>query len=61
QFFLQHGGGKGVTYLNGSALLEPTTLESGDRILLGATELLFRPLVGEDFDWSSHGTSAPAP
>lgn len=55
RFFLQHGGGANLTYLNGAPVLEPAPLRSGDRLRLGDTELLFRPLVGEDFDWRAEG------
>lgn len=61
RFYLQHGGGPGLTYLRGEPLLEPAVLEDGDRIVLGDTELLFRPLVGDDFDWSGAPARAPAP
>lgn len=61
RFYLQHGGGASLTYLRGEPLLEPANLEDGDRIVLGDTELLFRPLVGDDFDWSGPPATAPAP
>ncbi len=54
RFYLQHGGGPNLTYHNGEPVLEPVTLADGDRLRLGDTTLLFRPLVGEDFDWASH-------
>lgn len=50
-FYLQPGDEPHLTYLQGEPLLEPTRLASGDRFVLGATELLFRPLIGKDFDW----------
>jgi hypothetical protein len=61
RFYLQHGGGPNLTYLGDHPVLEPVTLEDGDRITLGETTLLFRALVGEDFDWSGDLASAPAP
>lgn len=51
-FYLQPGEGPALTYLDGEPLLEPRRLASGARFKLGATELLFRPLVGEDFSWT---------
>lgn len=61
RFFLQHGGGASLTYHGDAPVLEPVTLADGDRITLGDTQLLFRALVGDDFDWSETPASAPAP
>lgn len=51
RFFLQHGGGASLTYHDGAPVLEPLEIVDGARIRLGETELLFRTLVGPDFDW----------
>lgn len=51
RFYLQHGGGASLTYHNGAPVLEPVEIVDGARIKLGETELLFRALVGPDFDW----------
>jgi hypothetical protein len=51
RFFLKHGSGKNLTYLNGEAVLEPRALNAYDRILVGGTQLLFLPLCSERFDW----------
>lgn len=51
-FYLQPGDGPALTYLNGAPLLEPQRLTSGARFVLGDTGLLFRPLIGDDFNWS---------
>ncbi len=56
RFHLMHGGGPNLTYRAGEPVLEPVELHDGDRITLGDTHLLFRALVGPDFDWN-----APAP
>lgn len=51
RFYLQHGGGASLTYHNGTPVLEPLEISDGTRIRVGETELLFRALVGPDFDW----------
>ena len=51
RFYLRHGGGASLTYHNGAPVLEPVEIADGARIRLGETELLFRTLVGPDFDW----------
>jgi hypothetical protein len=51
KFYVQHGGGKNLTYLNNAPLLMPTQMFGGEHILLGQTTLRFVPLCGENFDW----------
>ncbi len=51
KFYLQHGGGKNLTYLNDEPVLVPTQLLGNEEILLGETILRFVPLCGETFDW----------
>jgi len=51
KFYLQHGDGKNLTYLNNEPVLMPTQLMGGEQISLGQTVLRFIPLCGEDFDW----------
>lgn len=51
KFYLQHGDGKNLTYLNNEPVLVPTQLTGGEQISLGQTILRFVPLCGEDFDW----------
>lgn len=53
RFFLKHGSGKNLTYLNGEAVLEPRALSAYDRITVGETQLLFLPLCGERFNWDA--------
>lgn len=50
-FFLQHGEGKNLTYLNGDPVLELKTLKAYDRISIGKTELLFVPFCSDKFQW----------
>ncbi len=51
KFYVQHGGGANLTYLNDTPLLETQKLTGGETIELGKTVLKFMPLCGPDFDW----------
>jgi hypothetical protein len=51
KFYLQHGGGRNLTYLGDQAVLTPTEIASGTDILVGATKLRFIALCGPEFDW----------
>ena len=51
KFFLQHGGGRNLTYLGDQTVLTPTEIESGADILIGRTRLRFIALCGPGFDW----------
>lgn len=52
KYFVQHGGGKNLTYIEGDQpVLTPVELKGGETISLGATELRFVPFCGKDFDW----------
>lgn len=53
-FWLQPGSGPNLVYLGNDPVLAPMALANGDRITVSETRLLFRPLVGDDFDWSAH-------
>jgi hypothetical protein len=50
-FFIRHGEGKNLTYLNDQPVLETKPLSGFDRIKLGSTQLLFVPFCGERFSW----------
>jgi hypothetical protein len=52
KFYLQHGEGVQLTYLDGQPVLEVMQLSAGNKIRVGETELLFVPLCGESFDWT---------
>ncbi len=52
KFYLQHGEGPQLTYLDGQPVLAVTQLAAGNHIRVGDTELRFVPLCGDDFDWS---------
>ncbi len=51
KFFIQHGGGKNLTYLDDEPVLAPTQLEPQAHIQIADTLLRFVPLCGDDFDW----------
>lgn len=51
-FFVQHGGGQNLTYLNDQPVLAPTPLSSGDEISVGGTLLRFVAFCGDGFDWA---------
>ena len=51
KYFVQHGGGKNLTYIGDQPVLTPLELKGGEEILLGDTKLRFVPFCGKDFDW----------
>ncbi len=52
RFFLNHGGGRNLTYLAGEPVLVPVELKGGEVISIGDTELKFVPFCGPDFSWA---------
>jgi hypothetical protein len=54
KFYVQHGGGKNLTYLGDQVLLVPMELKGGEEILIGQTTLHFVPFCGEHFDWQQN-------
>ncbi|WP_198401090.1 FHA domain-containing protein [Thiomicrospira microaerophila] len=50
-FYVNHGGGKNLTYLNDAPVLQPAVLNGGEVINLGETALKFVPFCGKEFDW----------
>ena len=52
KFYLQHGGGQNLTYLNDAPVLQPIELSGGEMITLGGTTLRFVPLCGAGFDYA---------
>ncbi len=54
KFYIQHGGGKNLTYVEEYPVLLPTELEAFSKIQIGETVLLFVPLCGERFDWAEY-------
>ena len=55
KFYIQHGGGANLTYVNDEPVLAPRELTANTHIVLGATTLRFVPLCGEAFDWDRAG------
>lgn len=53
-FYIQHGGGSNLTYLNDMPVLEPKVLTAYDRIAMGQTTLSFVPFCGEQFSWDKN-------
>ena len=51
KFYVQHGGGTNLTYLNDQPVLIPIELPALSHISIGNTILRFVPLCGEEFDW----------
>ena len=51
KFYIQHGGGKNLTYVEDAPVLVPTELVGFSKIVVGETVLLFVPLCGERFNW----------
>jgi hypothetical protein len=51
KFYVQHGEGRNLTYLNDVPVLQPTELNSCAHIVIGNTTLRFIPMCGEIFDW----------
>jgi FHA domain len=51
KYFVQHGGGKNLTYMGDQPVLTPVELKGGEEIMLGDTKLRFVPFCGKDFDW----------
>ena len=52
-YYIKHGDGRNLTYVNGNPIMETQKLQSHDRIRIGATELLFIPLCDETFCWAN--------
>lgn len=51
KYFINHGGGKNLTYLGEDPVLTPIELKGGEEVMIGDTTLRFVPFCGEDFDW----------
>jgi hypothetical protein len=51
QFKLHPGESRGLVYLNGEEVDQPSLLKAGDHIEVGQTKLLFVPLCGDTFTW----------
>jgi hypothetical protein len=62
KFYAGRTGGRNLTYVNGSPVLQSVELKSGDKLQLGSTVLRFVACCGEDFNWEDpEGTAAEEP
>ena len=60
RFYVQHGGGTNLTYLEDKPVLTPAELPPLGKIGIGNTVLRFVPFCGTEFDWQdSDGNDDP--
>lgn len=52
-YLIQPGDSSGLVYKNNEVVLSPVKLEAYDMITVGEVNLLFMPLCGERFNWST--------
>ena len=52
-FYLTSGEGRSIVRLNGKAMLTTSKLEPYDEIEIGTTTLVFVPLCGQYFEWTT--------
>lgn len=53
RFLIKSNDGKTAVYVNDEILMDYIELKAYDRILVGATELIFVPLCSNEFSWDS--------
>ncbi len=53
RFFIQHGEGINLTYLNDEPVLKASEISGRETIAIGNTKLVFIPFCGADFEWAS--------
>ena len=53
QFYIQGGGGRNLTYLDGEVVLTPTLLQHNSIIQVGETDLKFVSFCNDSFNWES--------
>lgn len=51
KFYIQHGGGVNLTYLDNSPVLGALELKGREKILIGKTEICFIPFCDQNFSW----------
>lgn len=54
KFWIRHGNGTNLTYVDDEPVLEARILEPLTHIRMGRTVLRFVPLCGESFSWADH-------
>ena len=52
-YYFSPGEGRNIVRHNGKAIFQTVELNMYDRVVVGKTELVFMPLCGSDFEWSS--------
>lgn len=52
RFYIQHGEGQNLTYLEGEPVLAPTELPAFSKIQLSETHFMFVPFCGDQFSWT---------
>ena len=58
KYYVQHGGGRNLTYLDDEPVLSPTELPDRSRVVIGTTTLCFVAFCGAAFDWQDGGDDA---
>ena len=58
KFYLQHGGGKNLTYVDDEPVLTPRELAPFTQVQMGATVLRFVPLCGAEFSWDDDDSTS---
>lgn len=53
KFYIHHGGGTNLTYVNGSPVLSPIELHGRELIQIGETSCVFIPFCGDCFNWEA--------
>ncbi len=53
KFYIKHGGGTNLIYVNDQPVLSPQELPPHTHIMIGNTTLRFVPLSGKHFDWDT--------
>jgi hypothetical protein len=51
KFYVQHGGGINLTYIDDQPILQTQELKGRELICIGITKLCFVPFCGPDFKW----------
>ena len=51
RYYIQHGEGTNLTYVNDVPVLQPTEIKGREMIGIGNTKLCFIPFCGGEFDW----------
>ena len=51
KYYIQHGGGQNLSYVNRDPVLTPTEIKKGDHITIGKTEFIFVPFCDDSFSW----------